>query len=599
MFGPTWRTSAREHDVSVERDVAFPLGDGVELVGDLWRPVTDDRVPVIAGFHPYNNEFQTAPVTPEGFSLQRGWMEAGDPAFFARRGYAHAVVNVRGTGKSGGLFQAMGPQESLDVAEAVTRLAREPWSNGKVGLFGVSYFSWLHLQVAMHCPEGLAALFAPYGATDFYRDFLYHGGILSYRFLLGWKDKLDGVRYESWTLRRYGEERFAELIEEALADEEVAAVPGLAACVHATRGADAVVGDVVLNRLDGEFWAERRLDYRRTTLPAYLGACWGLDGLHLPAAFRSFERWEGPRRLLVGPDVYLDRPLFQLHHEAVRWFDHFLKGNDTGMLDEPPVQLFVGGTGRWKHTTAWPLPETRFTEFYLHASGTLCEREPGPADSASSYEDSPFGRGRVRFVTPPLVEETELLGPAMLELYCSSTDTELLLFTSLHALDVEGRERELARAWLRASHRRTDDESTPWAPHHPHDRVEPVPPGEVLRCELGFCGMSVRLAPGERLALRIASSDEEEAPPDPLRVTVLGHLSRQRASVVTLRHGPAFPSVLVLPVTEGNVLGTFLSGGVLPGKLGPIPTAKIARIKVAGSGAGDGRVRSGTEEARS
>lgn len=579
-FGPTWRTSPREHEVTVERDVAIPVGDGVELVGDLWRPDTDVPVPVIAGFHPYNNEFQTAPVTPEGFSLQRGWMEAGDPTFFARRGYAHAVVNVRGTGKSGGLFQAMGPQESLDVAGAVAHLAGAPWSNGKVGLFGVSYFSWLHLQAAMHCPEGLATVFAPFGATDFYRDFLYHGGILSYRFLLGWKDKLDGVRYESWTLRRYGEERFAELVDEALADEEIAAVPALAACVRTTRGADAVVGDVVLNRFDGEFWTERRLDYRRTTVPAYLGACWGLDGLHLPAAFRSFERWKGPRRLMVGPDVYLDRPLFQLHHEALRWFDHFLKGNDTGMLDEPPAQLFVSRTGRWKPTTAWPLPETRFTPFHLHAGGTLSEREPGPGETTTTYEDSPFGRGFVRFCTPSMVEETELLGPAVLLLHCSSTDTELLLVASLQVVGVDGDEREVARTWLRGSHRRTDAASLPWSPHHPHDRSEPVVPGEAARYELGFCGLGVRLVPGERLALRLASSDEEEAPPDPLRVTVLGHVARQRASVVSIHHGPSRPSALVLPVTEGNVLGTFLSGGVLLGKLGPIPTAKIARIKV-------------------
>ncbi len=586
MFGPSWRTSPRAYGVVVERDIAIPVGDGIDLVGDLWRPDTDETVPVVAGFHPYNNEFQTAPLTPEGFSLQRGWMEAGDPTFFARRGYAHAVVNVRGTGKSGGVFQAMGPQESLDVAAAVTHLARQPWSSGAVGLFGVSYFSWLHLQVAMHGPEGLAAVFAPYGATDFYRDFLHHGGILSYRFLLGWKDKLDGVRYESWTLRHFGEERFHQLVDEAQADEEIAAVPGLVACLRATRGADALVGDVVLNGLDNEFWAERRLDYRQTAVPAYLGACWGLDGLHLPAAFRSFQRWQGPRRLVVGPDVYLDRPLYQLQYEALRWFDHFLKGNDTGLLDEPPVQLFVGRTGRWKQTTDWPLPETRFTPFYLHAGGVLSEREPGPIDSGTSYEDSPFGRGSVRFATPPLVEETELLGPAVLELHCSSTDVEALLIATLHAVDAEGEERELARAWLRATHRRTGPGSTPWSPHHPHDRADALTPGEVVRCDLGFCGVSARLLPGERLALRLTSSDEEQPPPDPLRVTSMGHVARQSVSVVTVHHGPTFPTALVLPVTDGNVLGTFLSGGVLPGKVGPIPTAKITRLKVDGGEAG-------------
>ncbi|MGH9089170.1 MAG: CocE/NonD family hydrolase [Acidimicrobiales bacterium] len=563
------------------RDVAIPVADGVSLVGDLWRPVTDEPVPVLAGLHPYNNELQTAPITPEGFSLQRGWMEAGDPNFFARRGYAHAVVNVRGTGKSGGRYQAMGPQESQDVAAAVRYLADQPWCSGAVGLFGISYFSWCHLQTAMHRPEGLRAVFAPFGATDFYRDFLYHGGILAYRFLLGWKDKLDGVRYRSWYLDRHGVEGFRQAVAEALADEEIAAVPGLVACLGATDGADALVGDVVLNRFDDDFWAERRIDYTDTTVPAYLGACWGLDGLHLPAAFRSFERWEGPARLTVGPDVYLDRPLYQLQYEALRWFDHFLKGNDTGMLEEPPVQLFVGRTGRWKRTDAWPLPETRFTPFHLHTGGVLSEREPGPGEAATAYEDSPFVRGEVRFATPPMVEETELLGPAVLQLYCSSTDDDALLIASLDAVDREGAERELARTWLRAAQRRTDESVVPFAPHHLHQDREPLVPGQVYRLELGFSALSVRLLPGERLALRITSCDDGP-PPDPLRATGVGHVARQSASVVTVHHGPTAPSALVLPVTEGNVLGTFWSGGHLPGKLGPIPTAKIKRVKVAG-----------------
>lgn len=585
LFGPDWQTSPRRFEVVVERDVAIPVADGVELVGDLFRPDTDEPVPCIAGFHPYNNEFQTAPLTPEGFSLQRGWMESGDPNFFARRGYAHAVVNIRGTGKSGGLFQAMGPQESLDVAAAVTHLAHRPWCSGTVGLFGISYYSWLHLQVAMHRPEGLATVFAPYGATDFYRDFLYHGGILSYRFLLGWKDKMDGVRYESWTLRHLGEEGHRRAVATAMADEEIAAVPGLVACLPAVRGVDAFAADVVLNPLDGEFWAERRLDYRDTSLPAYLGACWGLDGLHLPGAFRSFERWQGPSRLLVGPDVYLDRPFYQLQYEALRWFDHHLGGNDTGLAEEPPVQLFVGRTGRWKRSTAWPLPETRFTPFHLHPGGLLSEREPGPGETATSYEDSPFGRGEVRFATPPLVEETELLGPAVLSLHLSSSDDDALVFASLHAVDAEGGERELSRAWLRASHRRTVEGAPPYAPHHPHDGVEPLVPGEPALLEIGFCGVSARLLPGERLALRVTSADEDRPPPDFLRATGMGHVARQSASVVTLHHGPAHPSALVLPVTEGNVLGTFQSGGVLPGKIGPIPTAKIKRVK-AGDGGG-------------
>lgn len=188
----------------------------------------------------------------------------------------------------------------------------------------------------------------------------------------------------------------------------------------------------------------------------------------------------------------------------------------------------------------------------------------------------------MRFATPPLVEETELLGPAVLQLYCSSTDEEILVFASLHAVDGDGDERELSRAWLRGSHHQVAEGTPPYAPYHPHDRRQALVPGEVALFEIGFSGVSVRLLPGERLALRVASADEDQPPADPLRATAAGHVARQSASVVTVHHGPAHPSALVLPVTEGNVLGTFLSGGELPGKLGPIPTAKIKRLKVAG-----------------
>ena len=580
MYGTNWQTSARAYDVVVERDVAIPLSTGDELVGDLFRPATDDPVPVVAGFHPYNNEFQTAPMAPVGFSLQRGWMESGDPYFLARRGYAHGIFNVRGTGKSTGWYQAMGPRESADVAEAVEWLGARPWSTGSVGLSGISYFAWLQLQTAMLAPPSLKAIFAPFGATDFYRDFLYHGGILSYRFLMGWKDKLDGLRYRSWYAERHGEEAFEAAVAAALADEEIAAVPALVAALRNPLGPNALVADIVLAPLDTEWWAERRVSYAETSVPAYLGACWGLNGLHLPAAFRSFRAWEGPARLVVGPDVYLDRPLYQLQYESLRFFDQFLKANDTGLMDEPAVTVFVGRTGRWRKSATWPLAETRWTHFYLHDGGVLSEHELTGADTSTSFEDSPFLHGAATFLSPPLVEETEMIGPAVLELHLSTTDVDALVFASIFAVDAAGGEHELARGWLRASQAELDAErSTPVAPRHRHERRVGLEPGRTYRLEVEITGMSVRLLPGERFGLRVKLADDE-APPDPLRATGFGHLQRQVAARVRIHHDDGHPSALLLPVTDGNLLGTFFSGGRLPEPPGgPIPTAKIVREK--------------------
>ncbi len=580
MFGPEWACSRRRFRVIADRDVRIPLPDGAVLVGDVFRPDTSEPVPVIAGFHPYNNEFQAQPIRPEGFSVQRGWLEAGDPYFFARRGYAHAIFNVRGTGKSSGTFQAMGPGEAADGAHALEWLAAQPWCTGRAGLFGISYFAWLSIQIAMLAPPSLAAIFAPFGATDFYRDFLYHGGIFSWRFLAHWKDKFDGVRYESWHLRRLGEHGFAQAIGQALDDDEIAALPPIVACLRDPRGANALVTDIVLARTDGEFFAERRVGYGNTGVPGYFGACWGLHGLHLPAAFRTFGRWQGPRKLVVGPPLYLDRPFYQMHLEALRWFDHWLAGNDTGFLAEPAVRLFVPGTGEWTEAAAWPLPRTRWTEFFLHSGGLLSEHDTWPSDLATSFEDSPFGHGEAVFRTPPMVEATEIIGPMVLRLHASTTDTDALFFVTVLAQDAQGRAEELTRGWLRASQSAlAEDESLPWLPVHRHDRREPVPPGQVREYLIPVVPAACLLRPGDRLVLRIKASDEDEPPADMVRGTAVGHVSRQTAALVTVHHDEEHPSALLVPVTRGNVLGTFLSGGVLSAAAQTVPAAKIARQK--------------------
>ncbi len=587
MFGRDWATSPRRFTVAVDRDVAIPMPDGTVLVGDIFRPETDERVPVVAGFHPYNNEFQAQPMMPTGFSLQRGWLESGDPYFFARRGYAHALFNVRGTGKSTGTYQAMGPLEAADVASAIEWLAARPWCTGKAGLFGISYFAWLSIQTAMVAPPSLAAIFAPFGATDFYRDFLYHGGIFSWRFLAHWKDKFDGLRYESWYRARHGDAAYAAAIREAMADEEIAAVPAIAGCLASCladpAGPNAFVTDVVLARTDSEWFAERRVGYQHTDVPGYFGACWGLHGLHLPAAFRSFEAWRGPKKLVVGPPLYLDRPLYQMHGEALRWFDHWLTGNDTGFMAEPPVRLFVPGTGEWLSAADWPLPHTRWTEFYLHQGGLLSEHDTFAWDQATSFADSPFGHGEATFRTPPMVETTEIIGPMVLRLFASTTDTDALFFVTVFAEDEDGSASELSRGWLRASQSSLDPSaSRPWLPHHSHGRREPVEPGQPREYDIPVVTLACRLRPGQRLRLRIKAADEDEIPPDMVRGTASGHVARQTAAVVTVHHDEAHPSALLVPVIAGNVLGTFVSGGVLAPTRETVPAAKIARQKVMG-----------------
>jgi uncharacterized protein len=267
---------------------------------------------------------------------------------------------------------------------------------------------------------------------------------------------------------------------------------------------------------------------------------------------------------IIGPPLYLDRPVYQYHYESLRWFDHWLKGVDTGIMDEPPIQLFIQNTGEWKAAQEWPLPETKWTEFYLHKGALLSEHELWPDETASTFTDSPQERGSVTFVTPPLVENTEVCGPMVLNLYASTTDTEALWFVNFLEIDESGSERVLTRGWLRGSQRRIDPEkSRPWQPYHPHDKREPLSPGQVYEFKIEVIPTGILFKAGSRFGVRIKCADKDDKPRDFLDLHGLGHLWRDNPAQVTVYHSNQYPSHLLVPITKGNRIGTFMSGGVL------------------------------------
>jgi len=170
----------------------------------------------------------------------------------------------------------------------------------------------------------------------------------------------------------------------------------------------------------------------------------------------------------------------------------------------------------------------------------------------------------VQFWTPELVEATELCGPVVLNLYGSTTATDVLWFISILHRDAAGRERLLTRGWLRGSQRRLDESlSKPWRPYHAHGRREPLTPNETCEFNIEVNPLGILLKPGERLGLRIKGADNEEAA-DTVQHTAMGHIARGQASHVTVHHNEEHPSHLLLPVTRGNRIGTFISGGKLP-----------------------------------
>jgi predicted acyl esterase len=566
MFSKTWKISERKYKVVVERNVRIPLSDGTEIDADLFRPDSVEKFPAIFGFHPYNQAAQTASIEPDAFSTNffrrpgqeegTAYIEAGDPNAFARRGYVYVIANVRGTGKSGGKYPFLAPPEAQDGLEIIQWIAGQPWCDGSVGMFGVSYFAWIQLFIAALNPPHLKCFFAPWAATDLYRDSAYHGGILGHGFWRMWAaGSIHNCRVEGLSQEK------KEAIAKVLQDEDIAAVPELVNILkNPDVGTNPILVDILLHPHDGSYWEDRRVKYDNIKVPGYIGACWGIYGLHLPGAFRSWEDLKVPKRMIIGPPLYLDRPLYQLQYESLRWFDYWLKEIDTGIMEEAPIKLFVMGTNEWKEANEWPLPETKWTPFYLHDNGLLYERECWPDEGFDSFSDSPWGRGYLEYCSPRLVENTEIIGPILLNLYASTTDTEVFWFISLREIDSQGNERILTRGWLRGSHREIDPaRSKPWAPFHPHTHSEPLMPGKIYEFNIPIIPTGNLFKAGSKIKLKIACTDDQ--PKSPLEMLAGGHLRRQSVSRITLFHNADYPSHLLLPITKGNVLETFVSGG--------------------------------------
>jgi predicted acyl esterase len=573
MFSTGWETSKREYSVAIEKGVRIPVDDGITLYSDVFRPDAPGKFPVILCAHPYNQEAQSTPMVPEGIHVRRAFIESGDYNFYARRGYVFVIMNIRGSGKSDGKFSNRNPDERTvrDVYEAIEWLAKQPWCDGNVGMFGVSYFAVIQKRVAAMNPPSLKAIFALYGWTEGYRDLFYHGGIFAWGFFSAWaRNRGPGMRIAADLRAELGDNAYTSMIEELRADREIMSTPFLAEVMREPEKVPfPLIVEVLMHKCDDEWHKSRAVDFAASRIPAYFGADWGMFGFHMPGDVRAFEQWQAPKRFVMGPPIYLDRPVYQYAYESLRWFDYWLKGKEENrMMDEPAVKLFIVGSNEWKFADTWPLPETRWTPFYLHADGWLSEHEMFPDGGSTAYTDSQYERGEAWFTTPKMVEKTEICGPIALNLWASTSDTEVLFFASLWLVDTDGTKSMLTRGWLRGSQRKLDPErSKPWQPVQSHLEREPLTPDEITEFNIEIRPYGIELQPGQRLALKIKSADDE-TPTNFNENVSRGHVLRPQYSRVTIHHNPDCPSHLLLPVTKGNVIGTFFSGGDLP-PLGP------------------------------
>jgi predicted acyl esterase len=438
--------------------------------------------------------------------------ETVDPEVWVPWGYAVVRVDSRGAGRSPGLLDPFSPRETRDYYHAIEWAGTQPWSTGKVGLCGISYYAINQWFVAALQPPHLAAIIPWEGAADFYRDITHHGGICSNAF------------WETWYPRQ------VLAVQHGRGDngppDPWLGAPATGPTLSTTelqRGRADFLGEIKQHHLDDAYHHSRSADLSQVTVPLLSAANWGGLGLHARGNFEGFTGSASTQKWLeVHPGRHEE--YFYLPDGMgiqKRFFDHFLKGDDNGWNREPRVWLTIrhvdGFTPRKEHE--WPLARTRWTRLYLNADGVrLAWQAPGRAARigfAALGDD-------LTFLSEPLASETEITGPLAAKLYVSSSTADADLFVTFRAFAPDGQEVDfqgaldphtpLSQGWLRASHRKLDARrSKPYRPFHPHDEVQPLTPGDVYELDVEIWPTCIVLPAGYRLGLTIGGRDFERA----------------------------------------------------------------------------------------
>lgn len=565
-----------------ERDVRVKMRDGKTLCVDIYRPDMKGRFPALLAIAPHNKEFQTPEFAKGAKWSQPAWSrmwfggaEGGDTDYLVSRGYVHVCGQMRGAGKSEG-----GGSMEWDYYDLIEWIAVQPWCDGNVGMVGISAFGGAQFNAAVRQPPHLKAIF-PYDSMGAYgewhfRDF-YPGGVIhTMLFLLescnvvhmnrGMPDKLPPDMEKKW--------------KEAMKNPDYLMYPNIFNVLVEKGQSMPLYFQTLIDPFDTEEIVEQtEKRFRKVKLPTYTGAGWYAYTykLHLQGSQQWYQNIKVPKKLLFTGPAHLPRPFHSFHDEILRWYDHWLKGKDTGVMDEAPVKIWVMGENRWRYADDWPLPETQWTRLYLDSWERL-RPEPfakGGRDARGepdSFVQMPPTQTnavqRLRYMTDPLPEDTLVIGPIALYLYAAidQDDTNWIVVLKDVGPDPSVRtarageatvpeslhERELTRGWLKASHRAVDAKrSTPWKPWHPLTRKawKPVKPGEVDEYAIEILSTANMFRARHRICLDITSMDLPTGTAGSHDVEYIPyHICSSKTVVHRIYHNGKYPSHLLLPV---------------------------------------------------
>ena len=568
-----------------ERDIRIAMRDGTRLALDVYRPESEGRFPVLYAAALHNKDMQgpdiadMLPPQPANAPLWFGPIEAGNTRRFLAAGYIHVIAQPRGSAKSEGHYG----HEDTDHYDTIEWITQQPWSNGKVGMVGISGYAGEQWRAAAQGHPALKAIFpydacSAYGGMFGFRDF-YPGGVLhTFPYLL---DVFSTV-HESREIPSDLPPEEEVLFRAAMANPDFKMYINLYN-ILTQKGQRTFImyrSMVAPWEADGTLEASEKY-FDKIKIPFYTGsgAYAYTYKLHWLGAQHYFQNAKAPSKLLFTGPAHLERPFHQYHDEILRWYDYWLKDIDTGIMNEPRVRYWLMGANVWRTAEDWPLRDTQWVKYYLRDWERLTPEPPPPAEQvgASASEPDVFTQmplkktsriERLRYLSEPFASDLTLVGPISLSLYAAidQPDTNWIIVLKDVGPDVsvvtarEGEraiptdlpERELTRGWLKASYRALDESrSKPWEPFHKLTRasIEPVPLGEILEYRIQILATANQFKVGHRICLEITSMDVPTGTGAMTNVEYIPyHVCSSRTVTHHIYHDSARPSHLLLPV---------------------------------------------------
>ena len=579
----------KTYKVIYEPNVMVPMRDGTRLATDVFRPNAPGKFPVLVNRGPYGKDQYIA--NPDHST----W-------FFPAHGYIVLSQDCRARFGSEGDYYNPVFQEAADGYDTVEWAATQEWSNGRVGTTGQSYLGATQYTLATTnpLPPHLQTM-APFSASsDFHQSWVYHtGGAMEW----GWTVPY-AIHKGRNTLERLGREDLLSQMDEyvlppgnfaqPLKDDWYNHLP-LRDWIDRLQEAAPYLSEYFDEERDGPYWWKANVlkNLSGIKIPMFHVSSW--YDIFLEGALNSYQAITNSggnrlarenQKLLVGPWAHVrpftqphtggagdidfgDNAAIELHDFLLRWFDYWLKDSDTGIMEEPPVSLFIMGDNRWRQEKEWPLARTHYTNYYLHSQGsansssgdgTLSTTPPMDEQVDQFIYDPntpvptlggntliiPYGVMDHRtleeredilvYSTPPLDKTIEITGPIKVTLFAASTAKDTDFTAKLVDLRPDGYAQNLQDGIIRARFRTS--------------AAEPsfITPGKVYCFEIDLWSTSHVVQVGHSIRLEISSSNFPRFDRNPNTGAGLGVNSNMIEAQQTVHHSSNFPSHITLPI---------------------------------------------------